>query len=264
MQITRTETPTGGLNRTRREEIVPLNTGSREVEPEFYLDSSESEGWPWDSDPSRNTWDIQVPAMRGVLVPFEQLDSQAADEQAGGSDEEGGVFAYGFSNRYQMFGSEPDDGDLNSSNVDRKLADYIAKYFDREGKPRGGTEIMEAIKAADRRYMGEFRKDDRDERPVRARVVFTDGALRDADAFRRYLAQATLDKDTGYGSHGDWDEVWAIAIIGPAEGGGTEAHRQYQDLAADHPWIHSYNFEAVVNPDEIAEDIAVAVVPTQA
>lgn len=42
MQIVRTETPTGGPNRTRREEIVPLNTGPREVEPECSAKASTS------------------------------------------------------------------------------------------------------------------------------------------------------------------------------------------------------------------------------
>jgi hypothetical protein len=263
MQIVRTEQPTGTGNRTRREEIVPLLTGTREAEPEMYLDCSESEGWAWDSNPNASTWDIQLEAVKNFIAPFEVLDSQAAEEQSGGDDEKGGVYCYPFSNNFQPIGHGDDDGDLNSTNFDRKIGDFIKKYFDRQGKPRGGTEIMTAIRAGDKHFLGEFRDEPRNERPVRARVVWTDGALNDADAFRAYLGQAT-PSDEGFGSHGEWDEVWAVAISGEAGGGGKEAYDQYLELSKNHPWIHAYYFEGVVNPAEIAEDMAVAVVPTQA
>jgi hypothetical protein len=263
MQIVRTEQPTGTGNRTRREEIVPLLTGTREAEPEMYLDCSESEGWAWDSNPNASTWDIQLEAVRNFIAPFEVLDSQAAEEQSGGSDEKGGVYCYPFSNNFQPIGHGDDDGDLNSTNFDRKIGDFIKKYFDRQGKPRGGTEIMTAIRAGDKHFLGEFRDEPRSERPVRARVVWTDGALNDADAFRAYLGQAT-PSDEGFGSHGEWDEVWAVAISGEAGGGGKEAYDQYLELSKNHPWIHAYYFEGVINPAEIAEDMAVAAVPTQA
>lgn len=269
MQITRTEQPTGGPNRTRREEIVQLFTGKREVEPECYLDCSESEGWPWESNPSQSTWPIQLEAARQFIAPFEELDSQAAEEQAGGSDEAGGVYFYPFSNQFLPIGHGDDDGDLNSSNFERKMAAFIRKYFDRQGNPRGGTEIMSAVKVADKHFMDEFGPDAdepvaRDERPVRARVVWTDGQLNDAGAFQRYLAQATPSPE-GFGSHGEWDEVWAVAVIGePGSDAGKAAYDQYVQLAASHKWIHAYYFEGVTNPAEIAEDMAVAVVPANA
>lgn len=265
MQIVRTETPTGGANRTRREEIVPLLPQESEAEPEVYLDCSQSEGWPWDSNPQVCTWDVQVEALRQLIVPFEALDSQAAGEQAAGGDDHGGVYAYPFSNLFLPIGDGDDDGDLNSANFDRKmLRDFYRKHFDGAAHPvAGGTEIMAAVKAGDKHYMGEFRGTARDERPVRLRVVLTDGALQDSAAFQRYLGQAALSPK-GYGSHGDWDEVWAICILGEPGGGGHAAYRQYQDLAKDHPWIHAYYFEGVVNPAEVAEDMAVAAIPALA
>ena len=180
MQITRTEVPTGTEDRTRRETIVPLNTGTREVEPEMYLDCSESEGWPWSSLPAVNTWSVQIEAVRGFIVPFEVLDSQAAAEQAGGDDDKGGVYCYPFSNAFLPIGDGDDDGDLNSSNFDEKMTAFATRYFGSDGLPRGGTEAMTAILAGDDHFMGEFRDDPRDERPVRARVMWTDGKLNDA------------------------------------------------------------------------------------
>lgn len=262
MQITRTEAPTGGPARTRREEIVPLNTGPREVEPEQVIDFSESEGWAWDSNPSVCTWDIQAAAIRSFIAPFEILDSQAAGEQADGDDDKGGIYSYGFSSLFLPFGSGADDGDLNSSNIEEKMAAFLARYG-KDGKPQGGTEIMTAVMAADTHFFGEFGSRLREQRPVRARVVWTDGALADETSFRAYLSQAVLSAE-GYGAHGEWDEVWAIAILGEQDGGGHGAYAQYRQLAADHPWIHAYYFENVVNPDEIAEDMAIAVIPVTA
>ncbi len=267
MQITRTETPTGGPNRTPREEIVSLNTGPREVEPEGYLDFSESEGWPWDGDPAQNTWNVQIEAVRQFIVPFEDLDSQAKAEQAGGNEDKGGVYFYPFNNSFLPIGRGDDDGDLNSANFNQKMTAFLHKYG-RGGLPAGGTEIMEAVRAGDRHFTDEFGKDPRDERPVRARVVFTDGMLNDAASFRSYLEQATLGRD-GYGRHGEWDEVWAICILGEGrKPDGTNpaksAYDQYVNLAKDHSWIHPYLFEAVTNPAEVAEDMALVLVPTQA
>lgn len=241
---------------------MPLNTGKREVEPECYLDCSESEGWPWDSNPSVCTWDIQEEAARQFIAPFEGLDSQAAAEQADGSDDKGGIYFYPFSNRFLPMGKGDDDGDLNSANWDRKMGQFKKSYF-RNGKPQGGTEILSAVRAGDEHYLDEFSGDPRAERPVRARVVFTDGALADAAGFLSYLSSAKLTPE-GYGDHGDWDEVWAVCIIGEEGGGGHAAYDQYQAIAKDHPWVHAYYFEAVTNPAEVAEDMAVAVVPTQA
>lgn len=259
MLITRTETPTGGPDRTPRERIVPLLTGPREVEPEIYFDVSESEGWPWASDSSVNTYDVQVAALREIIIPFEQLDSQAAAEQSDGDDDKGGVYTYPFSNIFCPIGEGDDDGDLNSSNFDEKMQAFVAKYF-KDGKPQGGTEIMAAIRAGDAHYMSEFGSTHRAERPVRARILLSDGALADAQAFQAYLAQATLKN--GLGSHGEWDEVWAVGILG--DGTGKEAYSQYVEIAKTHSWIHAYYFDRVSNYREVAEDMALAVVPTQA
>lgn len=260
MQIVRTETETGGPSRTPRQEIVPLFDGTREVEPEGYLDVSGSTGWeaapPEGSKPNRHQ--VMVDAVRGFITPFEALDSQAAREQAEGSDEQGGVYFYPFNHQFCPLGEGDDDGDLNSSNFDRKYQQFVAQHFDGKGMPQGGTRIMQAIRAADTHYMGEFASDAREERPIRARTVWTDGELTDAAEFGKYMADSTIQQ--GIGVRKDWDEVWAVAIFG--YGGDHDATlRQYQDLAKNHPNIHVYSFDQVRNGAEVAEDMAVAVVP---
>ena len=268
MRIERTEPTTGTPDRTRREEIVPLFTGPRGVEPEGYLDCSQSEGWevapPENSKPSR--WEVQIEAVRQFIAPFEVLDSEAAKEQASGDDEMGGVYFYPFNNNFLPIGHGDDDGDLNSSNFDVKMNAFVRKYFDASGQPRGGTTIMAAIRAGDKHYLGEFgpggeNEMPREQRPIRARTVWTDGELTDVDAFVHYLEAATPSQ--GLGSRQEWDEAWAVAIIGHGEAAGA-AYRQYLTIAQTYPFVHPYLFDQVSNPAEIAEDMAIAVAPSNA
>jgi len=263
--IERTEKETGGPLRTDRKEIRPLFDGKREVEPEGYWDVSGSTGWeaapPEGSKPSR--YRVMSDAIRGFITPFEVLDSQAAKEQAGGDDDKGGVYFYPFNHGFCPIGDGDDDGDLNSANFEEKMGQFEKDHFDSDGQPQGGTNIMEAVAAGDRHYMSEFgpggeNERPREQRPVRARTVWTDGELKDASAFGRYMEQSVVEH--GVGVRKDWDEVWAVAIFGH----GTEHDttlRQYQDLAARHPNIHVYSFDQVRNGNEVAEDMAVAVVP---
>jgi hypothetical protein len=253
MQIVRTETSTGDASRTPRARIESLFTEDQEVEPEGYLDCSESEGWEISAEqgsPSR--WSVQIEAWRQFVAAAEALDTQAAGEQAGGDDDKGGVYTYPFSNRFLPIGEGDDDGDLNSSNFAEKIAAFVAKYFDAAGKPRGGTTIMSAIRAGDAHFMDEFGKRPAGERPIRARVVFTDGELSDAGPFAEYMASSHDNQ---------WREVFAVAVLGH----GTDHDatlRQYQELAKTHTNIHVYSFGSVSNPAEIAEDMSIAVLAT--
>jgi hypothetical protein len=274
MQIIRTEAPTGGPDRTPREEIVSLFTGHREVEPEQYKDCSASEGWAWLRNPGLCTFKVQLGAMKSFGQPFAILDSQAGNEKGGG-----GIATYPFNNMYLPLSDKRDEEgnlviDVNPDNFDERMAYFMSMYPQcfRGGAPiAGGTEAMEAVKAGDKHFMGEFGKRARADRPIRGRVMWSDGMLNDAAAFKAYLAQATLGtgESEGLGVHGEWDEAWAVAILGEGEDErgddhGKEAYDQYADLAKDHPWIHPYYFQAVANGDEVAEDMALAVVPTQA
>jgi hypothetical protein len=284
IEITRSEPSTGGPNRTKREEMAPLFDGPEaEVEPEQYVDVSPSEAWPWDSNPQMCTWLVQIPSVKGVTEPFALLDSQAAAERArAGADAAqaaGGVATYPFSNVYLPLSDQRDDEgdliiDLNPDNFDQRWAHFLSmytpRYFENGMPAHGGTMIMSAVEAGDEHFMDELGSRPRAARPKRARMVHTDGLLKDADKFRRYLEQAKPVTDlnastrTPLGSHGEWDEAWLIAIYGEEGGEGRAAYRQYSELAKDHPWIHLVYFENVVNGAEASEDIAYLAVPTAA
>ena len=274
MQIVRTENPTGGPLRTPREEIVPLFSGFRDVEPEQYMDCSASEGWEWLHKPGTCTFNVQLVAMKSFLEPFAVLDSQAKNEKGGG-----GIATYPFNNQYLPLSDKHDDDgeiiiDVNPSNFDERMAHFTSMYRQcfQNGIPiAGGTEVMSAVEAGDEHFMDEF--DDRaaSNRPIRGRVLWTDGMLNDAAKFQRYLEQATPGKgpSAGLGSHGQWDEAWAVAILGQGknEDGvdhGKMAYDQYVEIAKSHTWVHPYFFQDVSNGLEVAEDMAMAVVPIAA
>lgn len=274
INIERQETTTGGPDRTPREKIVSLFTGPRPVEPEQYFDISQSQGWPWLRTPGMCTFKVQLVAVKAFGEPFASLDSQHGHEAASA----GGVATYPFNNQYVPLSDQVDeDGDpiidVNPTNFDERMGYFMSMYpqFFQGGIPiAGGTEAMTAIHAGDEHYADEFFHLPRAERPIRGRVMWTDGLLNDADQFKGYLSEAKLGDGpaAGLGVDGEWDEAWAVAILGegPDEKGkdaGKEAYLQYVDLAKDHPWIHPYYFQGVANGLEVAEDMAVAVVPTQ-
>jgi hypothetical protein len=250
MQIVRTEQATGGPSRTERSEIVSVFAESDEVEPDMAVDLSGSMSWeispPDGSAPSR--WAVVKEALRQFVGAAGSLDSQAAQEQAGGSDEMGGVYTACFSDRLIRIGAGDDGGDLNLTNFDRKTAKL---------SPGGGTRVMEAIDYLDGHYLDEFSRDEDSGapipvsgRPLRARVVWTDGELTDAAQFGSYLLADHSSRWPG--------EQWFIAIVGHGDAHDATL-AQYQKIAAQHPNVHVYSFDQVSNPAEIAEDMAIAV-----
>jgi hypothetical protein len=256
MQIVRTEPATGNpANRTPREEIEPVFHEGTEVEPEEYWDFSTSECWEISASPNApSRWSVQLESAKQFTFAAVSLDSQATKEQAGGSDDKGGVYVYPFSSYFLPMGDGDDDGDLNESNWDEKVNEFLQKYGDHNQMPQGGTQIMAAVTAADKHYMDEFGSGGENERPkgqrpIRARAVWTDGELKDHDEFARYM-----ESDHA----GEWAEQWFIAILG--YGAEHDAVlKQYKALADKHKNIHVYSFDSVMNPAEIAEDMAIAV-----
>jgi hypothetical protein len=257
MQIVRTETETGGAKRTRREEIIPVFAQSDKVEPDQAADASESMSWTLSMAP-QGLWPIMIEAMRQFISAAQSLDSELEAEQAGGDDSHGGIYTAFFNHELIKVGHGDDDGDLNLTNMDKKIAAMQASY----GVPAGATSVMGAIKYLDSHYLGEFEKDEEtglvvpvSQRPKRARVLWTDGAMRDFKLFGNRLEE----------SHEDlWpQEEWFAAIMGEGEAH-DETLDLYQDIAKKHSNVHVYSFDQVSNPAEIAEDMAIAVLAKKA
>ena len=273
IEITRTEATTGGPKRTKREEFVPVfDENTILVEPDMAGDGSESEGWTlsWGAP----LWPTQLEAMRQFTGAAQDLDSQLKGEQSGGDDDKGGMYAAFFNHRLIKVGvehqsddryvagrDEDDEGDLNLTNWDHKIK--MLQDPQMGPLPIGGTVISPTIAYLDGHYMGEFEKDEETglvvpvaQRPIRARVIWTDGAMKDWQLFGKRLEEDHSDK---------WPaEHWFIAILG--EGDDHDATlRLYNQIAAKRPGkVHVYSFDRVASGAEIAEDMAVAVLGRKA
>jgi hypothetical protein len=264
--VNRTEPATGGPARTPRERIEPVFADNDLVEPDAAIDFSSSLGWPGssaDTPGAPAAWDVQMEAFRQWLAAAETLDSQAKSEQGGGSDEKGGVYSTGFNHENVVIGSGDDDGDLNSTNMARKLA--AIRVRNQDGTlvplPYGGTNIMPAIRYLDEHYLDEFAKDEDSgtdvpvaRRPKRARTVWTDGGPKDFRQFGERLKEDHSDR---------WpQEEWFIAIFGFGPDHDATVIL-YNEIAEKHANVHVYSFDSVTNPAEIAEDMALAVLATR-
>jgi hypothetical protein len=237
---------TGGPTRTPRSEIGPAVSANRNKEPVLLLDLSTSMDWSasddngpdWPDQGSRRA--IVIGALSLLVRALETEDSEAAAEQAGGSDERGGLMTHGFANEHIEI------GDLNSSNLERRLNSI----------PWGGrTYIMPAWKAALSDYDEEFGDRDPDEQPVMEVVVITDGEADDWMDFEAVLEKATAKR------------VFVVAIVG--HGPKHDATLQaYQQAAAKNQaqdkfgkcHVKVVSFDSVTDPTEIAEDLITMVV----
>ncbi len=259
ISIDRSEPTTGGPSRTPRDRIEPVFSSTDEVEPDAAIDGSSSEGWPGSSAPdptSPTTWAVQMEALRQFVAAAEQLDSQAAAEQAGGDDDKGGIYSAFFNHGLVKIGQGDDDGDLNSTNMAEKVSAILVQ--DENGQrvplPYGGTRIMETVRYLDGHYLDEFGDRQVTERPKRARSVWTDGAMAD---FREFGTRLAEDHSR------EWpQEEWFIAVFGYGEGHDATL-ALYNQVAEKHRNVHVYSFDSVTNPAEIAEDMAVAVLATK-
>ena len=215
------------------------------MEPVCLLDQSGSMDWPaaptgddWPAPTSRRA--IAIGALRGLVTYLESCDSEAAGEQAGGSDEKGGLLTFGFASGVQEI------GDINSSNVERRLGEI------RWG---GGTHIMGAWEQALEDYDGEFGDRPERDRPVHLVLVITDGEAADWDQFVPVLESANAHR------------VFVVAILGYDEDPSTKAHtrtleaygaaakRQQAKDKFGKSYVKVVSFDEVTNPREIAEDL---------
>jgi hypothetical protein len=237
---------TGGPNRTPRSEIGPAVSANRKKEPVLLLDLSTSMDWGAADENSGDYPDpgsrraVVIGALHGLVRALEAEDTEAEAEQAGGSDELGGLMAHGFANGHVEI------GDLNSSNLERRLNSI---------KWGGRTYIMPAWKAALSDYDEEFGDRDPDEQPVMEVLVLTDGEADDWMDFEPVLEKATAKR------------VFVVAIVGsgPKHDATLKAYQegarknQAQDkFGKSH--VRVVSFDAVTDPNEIAADLVTLVV----
>ncbi|HEV2175261.1 MAG TPA: hypothetical protein VGR71_16930 [Nitrospira sp.] len=232
---------TGGPNRTPRSEIVPAVAANRKKEPVLLLDLSGSMDWnaadengpDWPDPTSRRA--IVIGALHGLVRGLEDEDSEAAAEQASGSDERGGLMTHGFADGHVEI------GDLNTANLERRLNSI------RWG---GRTHVMPAWRAALSDYDEEFGDRDPDEQPVMEVLVVTDGEADDWMEFEPILEKASAKR------------VFVVAIVGHGKkhdatlAAYQQAARknQAQDrFGKSH--VNVVSFDSVTNPDEIATDL---------
>jgi hypothetical protein len=174
-------------------DLSPIVGKGVEKEPVAIIDISGSMSWPAAEGSSVQRREVLGEAMGLLIRALEGEDSQAAAEQADGSDDEGGLLTHLFSDHTTEL------GDLNSSN-------WRAKWDSiRWG---GGTRIMPAWEAAQADFLEEFGDQPAMDRPVMLALVITDGEATDADEFEKVLEQANASRKfcvaiIGFGSDHD-------------------------------------------------------------
>ncbi|HLK01975.1 MAG TPA: vWA domain-containing protein [Streptosporangiaceae bacterium] len=232
---------TGGASRTPRSEIGPAVSANRKKEPILLLDLSTS--MDWEAALGEPEWNgstggrrgVVIDALAGLVAALEDEDSEAAGEQAAGSDDRGGLLCHGFGNEHIEI------GDLNSANLQRRLNQI----------PWGGrTYVMPAWRAALADYDEEFGDRDPDEQPVLLTLVLTDGEADDWEQFSSVLEKATAKR------------VFVVAIVGYGERHDATL-RAYQDAAKRNTaqdkfgkqHVRVVSFDSVTDPQEIAMDL---------
>jgi hypothetical protein len=221
MSDTRSETSTPS---TRVE--TPLVPAWRTKEVVCLLDTSGSMDWEAADGSQVTRHQVVAEALPEFVRALEGEDSAAAAEQAGGSDELGGLLIHGFSSTHTEL------GDFNVSNFDRRWAAI---------QWGGGTTIMPAWKAAIEDFNEEF--GDETEPPALLTLVITDGEATDAAQF----AQVLSEKHSG--------RYFAIAVVG--YGADHDATiRSYQGAAQANPnHVSVMSFDSVTNPRDLATDL---------
>lgn len=160
-------------------DLSPVVVKGIAKEPVALIDTSGSMSYPIADGSSVQRLEVVGEAM-GILVKhLEDQDSQAAAEQAGGSDDKGGLLVHLFA------GEARELGDLNSSNWRKKWASI---------KWGGGTYIMPGWEAAQASYLEEFGEVPALDRPALLVLVITDGEASDWEAFSGVLEQANATR----------------------------------------------------------------------
>lgn len=204
----------------------PLVPAWRDREVVVLLDTSGSMEWEAAEGSPVTRHAVVGEALPLFVSALEGEDSAAKGEQAGGSDEKGGLLIHGFSNIHTEL------GDFNSSNFKRRWSGI---------QWGGGTTIMPAWKAALADFNDEF--GDETEPPVLLCLVITDGEATDASDFTSVLTNKNPDR------------YFAVAIVGHgAEHDKTLA--SYQGAEQANPkHVKVMSFDSVTDPRELSNDL---------
>jgi hypothetical protein len=213
-------------------DLSPVVAKGVEKEPIALVDISGSMTWAVSDGSSVARREVVGEAMGLLVRALEDEDSQAAEEQADGADDKGGLLVHLFSDHAEEL------GDLNSSNWRRKW-DSI-----RWG---GGTRIMPAWEAAQASYLEEFGEVPAIDRPVLEVLVITDGEASDAAEFAKVLEQANATRK------------FCVAIVG--FGSDHDATlRSYQAVEAKNgKHVRVVTFGGETDPTAIANDLILLV-----
>jgi len=204
----------------------PLVPAWRNKEVICLLDTSDSMNWEAAEGSGIPRREVVGEAMPLFVAALEKEDSEAAAEQAGGSDEMGGLLVHGFSSVHTEL------GDFNSSNFARKWQGI------RWG---GGTTIMPAWKAALADFNSEF--GDETEPPVLLCLVCTDGEATDWQEFAGVLSAANPDR------------YFAVAVVGHGDAH-DKTLASYQGAEQANPkHVKVMAFDSVTDPAELARDL---------
>lgn len=224
MTETRSEPSVNDLN-----PLIPQGV-KREVAA--WIDRSGSMTYPAAPGSDISRQEVLGEALGLVVAHLEGEDSQAEQEQADGSDEEGGVLALSFADNAKKI------GDMNSSNWRRRWAGI---------QWGGGTRIMPCWDLAQELYLEEFGDLPMLDRPALETLIFTDGEAEDAQEFGKVLAQAKAGR------------VFAVAILGYGKDHDAtlEAYRKIEKANPKH--VRVVTFAGETDPVAIANDLKLLV-----
>ena len=213
-------------------DLSPVVAKGVEKEPIALVDISGSMTWAVAEGSSVSRRDVVGEAMGLLVKSLEDEDSQAAAEQAGGSDEKGGLLVHLFSDHHEEL------GDLNSSNWRKKWNGI------RWG---GGTRVMAAWEAAQNDYLEEFGEKPALDRPVLLTLVITDGEASDWDEFSKVLEQATSQRK------------FCVAIVGHGEDHDRTLAAYKAVEARNGKHVRVVTFGGETDPASIANDLVLLV-----
>lgn len=236
------EAPVTGIpgKRTPRNEIELPRTGNLKKEVVVLIDGSGSNTEAAGPDSRTTKQELVIEALPHLVAALEGDDAEAAREQSGGSSAKGGCRAWAFDEPVEFEFEEGEDesddvrdlGDLNTANVQEKLADFPWRH--------GRTYIMPAVRAALHAYSSEFGEDKK--RAIEM-LVITDGKLNDAKEFEAWLEE-----------HAGKHCVVAVAVIGFGPGHDT-AVEHYRDIAKKNPYLTVVAVTGVSDAYEMAGDL---------